>query len=51
MFAILWPFLIYWLVMFVVSYIAVEVGQDQFYDEVTPHAGLKVTVGSFLSGR
>jgi hypothetical protein len=48
MFAILWPFLIYWLVMFVVSYIAVEVGQDLFYDEVTPHAGLKVTAGSFL---
>jgi hypothetical protein len=48
MFAILWPFLIYWLVMFVVSYIAVEVGQDVFYDEVTPQAGLKVTAGSFL---
>jgi hypothetical protein len=48
MFAILWPFLIYWLVMFVVSYIAVEVGQDQLYDEATPMAGLKVAVGSFL---
>jgi hypothetical protein len=40
--------LIYWLVMFVLSYIAVEVGQDQLYDEVTPMAGLKVTGGSLL---
>lgn len=48
MLAILWPFLIYWLVMFVVSYIAVEVGQDQLYDEPTPRAGLKVAAGSFI---
>jgi hypothetical protein len=48
MFAILWPFLIYWLVMFVLSYIAVEVGQDQLYDEATPRAGLKVAAGSFI---
>jgi hypothetical protein len=48
MFAIIWAFLIYWLVMFVASYIAVEVGQDQLYDEVTPMAGLKVAGGSFL---
>jgi hypothetical protein len=40
--------LIYWLVMFVLSYIAVEIGQDQLYDEVTPMAGLKVTGGSLL---
>lgn len=46
--AIIWPFLIYWLVMFVISYTAVEVGQDQLYDEATPMAGLKVTGGSFL---
>jgi hypothetical protein len=46
--AILWPLLIYWLVMFVLSYIAVEIGQDQLYDEVTPMSGLKVAVGSFL---
>jgi hypothetical protein len=46
--AIIWPFLIYWLVMFVTSYIAVEVGHDQLYDEVTPMVGLKVAGGSFL---
>jgi hypothetical protein len=46
--AIIWPFLIYWLVLFVVSYIAVEVGHDQLYDEVTPMAGLKVAGGSLL---
>jgi hypothetical protein len=40
--------LIYWLVMFVLSYIAVEIGQDQLYDEATPMAGLKVTGGSLL---
>src|SRR3954451_15576156 len=48
MFAIIWALLIYWLVMFVLSYVAVEVGQDQLYDEATPKAGLKVTGGSFL---
>jgi hypothetical protein len=46
--AIIWPFLIYWLVMFVTTYIAVEVGHDQLYDEVTPMVGLKVAGGSFL---
>jgi hypothetical protein len=46
--AILWPFLIYWLAMFVISYIAVEIAQDQLYDESTPMAGLKVAGGSFL---
>src|SRR5262245_41070600 len=40
--------LIYWLVMFVISYIAVEIGQDQLYDEVTPMAGWKVSGGSLL---
>jgi hypothetical protein len=48
MLAILWPFLIYWLVMFVISYIAVEVGQDTLYDEVTPMSGWKVGGGSLL---
>jgi hypothetical protein len=48
MLAILWPFLIYWLVMFVLSYIAVEIGQDTLYDEVTPKSGWKVAGGSFL---
>jgi hypothetical protein len=46
--AILWPLLIYWLVFFVACYVACEVAQDQFYDEVTPHVGLKVAVGSLI---
>ncbi|MCA1685114.1 MAG: hypothetical protein LC745_03850 [Planctomycetia bacterium] len=29
-------------------YTACEVGQDQFYDEVTPHVGPKVAVGSLI---
>ena len=48
MMSIIWPFLIYWLVMFVACFVVVEVAQDQLYDEVTPHAGLKVTLGSLL---
>ena len=42
------PLLIYWLVMFVVCFVVVELGHDQLYDEVTPHAGLKVLGGSLL---
>ncbi|WP_161602285.1 hypothetical protein [Tautonia marina] len=38
----LWMFLIYWLLLFVASYIVTEYGQKYFYDEVTPFAGLKV---------
>src|SRR5262249_41129379 len=48
MWAIIGAFLIYWLVMFVACFVVVEVGHDQLYDEVTPHAGLKVAGGSFL---
>jgi hypothetical protein len=48
MLAIVGTLLIYWLVMFVLSYVAVEIGQDQLYDEATPMAGLKVGVGSLL---
>jgi hypothetical protein len=44
----IWPLLIYWLVLFVACYVVVEVGQDQLYDEVTPHSGLKVTGGSLI---
>jgi hypothetical protein len=43
-----WPLLIYWLVVFVSSYVVVEIGQDQLYDEVTPRAGLKIAAGSLL---
>ena len=48
MMSIVWPLLIYWLVIFVACFVVVEIGQDQLYDEVTPHAGLKVTSGSLL---
>jgi hypothetical protein len=48
MMSLIWPLLIYWLVMFVACFVVVEVGQDQLYDEVTPHAGLKVASGSLL---
>ncbi len=48
MFAYVVPLLIYWLVVFVLCYIVVEVGQDQLYDEVTPRVGLKVALGSLL---
>lgn len=46
--AFLVPFLIYWLVLFVACYTVTEVGQDQFYDEVTKRVGLKVGAGSFI---
>jgi hypothetical protein len=46
--AIVWPFLIYWLVLFVTCYTICEVGQDLFYDEVTPKVGLKVAAGSLI---
>jgi hypothetical protein len=46
--AIIFPFLIYWLVLFVACYAVVEVAQDQLYDEVTPAVGLKVTLGSLV---
>lgn len=42
------PLLIYWLVLFVACFVVVEFGHDQLYDEVTPHAGLKVAGGSLL---
>jgi hypothetical protein len=45
---LIWTLLIYWLVMFVACFVVVEVGHDQLYDEVTPHAGLKVAGGSLL---
>ena len=46
--AIVWPFLIYWLVFFVACYAACEVGQDFFYDEVTPNVGLRSVAGSLI---
>jgi len=46
--AIVWPFVIYFLVFFVACYATCEVFQDWFYDEVTPRVGLKVAVGSVI---
>jgi hypothetical protein len=48
MVALLWPLLIYWLVLFVACFVVVEIAQDQLYDEITPYAGLKVAGGSLL---
>jgi hypothetical protein len=45
---LIWPLLIYWLVTFVACFIVVDIGQDQLYDQVTPHAGLKVMGGTLL---
>jgi hypothetical protein len=41
------PFLIYWLALFVTTYITVEYGQNWLYDEPTPHFPIKVAVGTF----
>ena len=43
-----WPFLIYYLIIFVVSYIVMEYGQNYFYDEVTSGAGAKVALGTLI---
>jgi hypothetical protein len=45
---IVWPLLIYWLVMFVVCFVLVEIGHDQLYDEVPKYAGLRVAGGSLI---
>ena len=45
---IVWPLLIYWLVLFVVCFVLVEIGHDQLYDEVTPYAGWRVAGGSLV---
>ena len=42
------PFFFYWLILFAICYIAVEYGQTYFYDEATPSAALKVTLGSAI---
>jgi hypothetical protein len=45
---LLWTFLIYWLVAFVGCFVIVEIAQDQLYDQLTPHAGLKVTAAAVV---
>lgn len=44
--AMVWAVLIYWLAFFVACLTVVEVFQDWFYDEVTPHSALKVGAGT-----
>jgi hypothetical protein len=43
-----WPFLIYAVILYVVSYIVVEYGQKYLYDEVTRGAPLKVALGTLI---
>lgn len=45
---VLWPFLVYWLILFVVSYMIVEFAHNYLYDEVVSGAGLKVLLGSLI---
>ncbi len=44
----LWAFLIYWMVFFAACMFVVELMQDWFYDEVTPHSGWKVSGGTII---
>ncbi len=46
--AIVLPFLVYWLILFVACFLVVEYGQTYLYDETTPAMGLKVGLASFL---
>ena len=48
MMTIVWPLLIYWLVLFVVCFVLVEIGHDQLYDEVPKYAGWRVAGGSLV---
>ncbi|HWE35768.1 MAG TPA: hypothetical protein VG406_04285 [Isosphaeraceae bacterium] len=45
--AMIVPFLIYWLALFVTTYITVEYGQNWLYAEPTRHFPIKVAVGTF----
>ena len=46
--SIVWPLLIYWLVLFVVCFVLVEIGHDQLYDEAPKYAGWRVFGGSLI---
>lgn len=50
MWTMILTFLVYWVVAFVGCFTAVEVAQDALYDEVTPRAGLKVSLASLILG-
>lgn len=45
---VVWPLLVYWLLLFVACYVVVEYGQNLLYDEVTPHAFPKIAGGSLI---
>ncbi len=47
-FGYLWPFLIYYVIVFVVSYIVVEYSQNYLYDEAPPGLASKVALGTLL---
>jgi len=46
--ALVWSFLVYTLILYVVSYILVEYGQKYLYDEVPPYVALKVGIGAVI---
>ncbi len=46
--AILLALAVYWLVVFVGTFITVEYAQSYLYDEVTPARGAKIAVGSLI---
>ncbi len=48
LFTVIWSFLIYAVILYVVSYIVVEYGQKYLYDEITPGTPLKVLLGSVI---
>lgn len=48
MIAYAWPFLVYWLILFVACSVVTEYGQTYLYDETTPRAGLKLLFGTMI---
>ena len=46
--AILVAFAVYWLILFVVSFLIVSQGHDTLYDEPPPQIGRKVLLGSLI---
>ncbi len=48
LFGYILPFLIYYVILYTVSYIVVEYGQTYLYDEVTPGAAMRVALGTLL---
>jgi magnesium-transporting ATPase (P-type) len=46
MLASVWPFLIYWMVLFATCLSVVEIGHDWLYDEVPKDAPLRVAAGT-----